>query len=56
MSELRPIGNKTSIPELMTAIKTQAWIFEKFYEKAIVTGSILWAAYSIIKFIVSFII
>lgn len=54
MNELRPIGKRQTLPELMNAVKTQGWIFESVIEKLIVAGCILWTAFSIGKLIVGF--
>lgn len=52
MNELTPITNrKQSLQEMMTDIKTKAWVFESKWEKIIVTAAILWGAYSILRFL-----
>lgn len=53
LTQLRPLGKKQSLPDLMMAIKTQAWIFEKPTEKLIIFGCFAWTVYSIFKFLIT---
>lgn len=57
MNDLKPITNRRqSIPELMQDVKTKAWVFESWIEKLILTASVLWSAFSILKFLFNLII
>lgn len=52
MSEIRPIGQKSrNIADLMLAIKTQAWIFEKWHEKLMIVAALVWGMYSIARWL-----
>lgn len=51
MTELRPIGKRASIKELIIDLKTKSWIFESKLEKLIITGAVAWSFYSLIKFL-----
>lgn len=57
MNDLTPITKrKESMKEKMEAVKTQGWIFESWIEKLIITGSVLWSAFSILRFIFNLLI
>jgi len=42
--------------QIVQAMRTQNWIFEKPIEKMIVAGSVLWTVFSILKFLMRLII
>lgn len=54
MDELRPIVNEamtTNYKEIVRKGIKADWIFDKLYEKLILTFSVAWSIYSILRFL-----